>query len=286
MPRASVPAAPYSEAMIGKSDGRGTQREHSWSLRSCARHGHLLYAVTEPELRDRLSTRTAQGEAWRCLRCGDYVLGTPAHGGPADEAPTPLRGRALRDAFVMRLLAVERWLRGLFLIVVAFGIYKFDGARDALNRTFHDSLPAIQQLADALHFDLAEAAPMRYLGMAFGAQHTTLLLIVAGLTAYGLLQLLEGIGLWSMKRWGEYVAVVGTALFVPLEIYELTDKFSAFKLVLLIVNVAAVGWLIVSKRLFGVRGGRAAYESERHSASVIEIERAAMGSREPATTER
>jgi uncharacterized membrane protein (DUF2068 family) len=238
----------------------------------------MTYAVTEPELRDRLHVRAAQGEAWRCLRCGVYALGPAAGSGPADEAPVPRRGRALRDAFVMRLLAIERWLRGLFLIAVAIGVYKFDGARDSLQRTFDQDLPALQQLADALHFNLADAAPMRYVSSAFGAAHSTLLLIVAGLTAYGLLQLAEGIGLWIMKRWGEYVAVVGTSLFIPLEIYELVDKFSVFKLAILLLNVAAVTWLILTKRLFGARGGKAAHEAERHSASVIEVERAALAS--------
>lgn len=177
---------------------------------------------------------------------------------------------------MMRLLAVERWLRGLFLIVVAFGVYKFDGARDSLQRTFNQDLPAVQQLADALRFNLSDAAPMRYLSSAFGATHATLVLIVAGLAGYGLLQLAEGTGLWIMKRWGEYVAVVGTSLFIPLEIYELVDKFTPFKLVLFVVNVAAVIWLILTKHLFGVRGGKAAHEAQRQGASVIEIERAAL----------
>ncbi len=171
---------------------------------------------------------------------------------------------------------MERWLRGVFLIVVAFGVLKFDGARDSLHRTFSQDLPAIQQLADTVRFNLQDAAPMRYLSAAFDAEHTTLLWIVAGLTAYGVLQLVEGTGLWIMRRWGEYVAVVGTSLFVPFEVYELVDRFSAFKVVLLVVNLAAVVWLILSKRLFGARGGRAAYEAERHSVSVIEIERAAL----------
>ncbi|MER7151186.1 DUF2127 domain-containing protein, partial [Streptomyces lydicus] len=50
-----------------------------WDRRTCARRGHTTYLPTEEHLRDRLRADTALGEAWRCLRCGDFVLGAP-HG--------------------------------------------------------------------------------------------------------------------------------------------------------------------------------------------------------------
>jgi uncharacterized membrane protein (DUF2068 family) len=81
--------------------------------------------------------------------------------------------------------------------------------------------------------------------------------------------------LWSLKRWGEYVAVVGTTLFIPLEVYELTDNISWLKIVALVVNVAAVLYLVLSKRLFGVRGGHQAYEAALHEASLLEVEESA-----------
>lgn len=43
------------------------------------------------------------------------------------------------------------------------------------------------------------------------------------------------------------------------------------------INVAAVIYLVVSKRLFGVRGGRRAYDEERRSEQLLEVEQAAAG---------
>jgi uncharacterized membrane protein (DUF2068 family) len=97
-------------------------------------------------------------------------------------------------------------------------------------------------------------------------------LIAFGILLYGLLQVAEGIGLWSLKRWGEYVAVIGTTLFIPLEVYELTDKISWLKVAVLAINVAAVLYLLLSKRLFGLRGGHAAYEAALHEVSLLEVE--------------
>jgi uncharacterized membrane protein (DUF2068 family) len=89
---------------------------------------------------------------------------------------------------------------------------------------------------------------------------------------YAALQLAEGVGLWSLKRWGEYVAVVGTGVFIPFEVYELTDNVSWLKIVVLLVNIAAMLYLLINKRLFGIRGGGKAYEEHLHEESLLEVE--------------
>ena len=43
----------------------------------------------------------------------------------------------------------------------------------------------------------------------------------------------------------------------------------------LVLNVLAVLWIMLSKRLFGLRGGAVAFEAEKHSASLLEVETAA-----------
>ncbi|MBO1767619.1 DUF2127 domain-containing protein [Allobranchiibius sp. GilTou38] len=254
---------------------RRAAMERRWELRSCGRHGHLTYAPDESGLASRLRADSAQGEAWRCLRCGDYALGPATASGPADDAPVPLRGKALRDAFIIRLLAIERLLRGVFLIAAAYVVWRFVGAKDSVQRVFDKDLPAVRDLSRRTGIDFADAAPTRLLQRALDAGHGTLVLLAAGVLAYGLLEMLEAYGLWIMKRWGEYVAVVGTAVFLPLEIYELTEKVSALKIAAFLINLAAVAWLIWSKHLFGVRGGRAAFEKERESTSLLEVERTA-----------
>ena len=95
-----------------------------------------------------------------------------------------------------------------------------------------------------------------------------------GLIVYGVLQLVEATGLWLVKRWGEYFAVVATSLGLPIEIYELSEKVTWLRVGALVINVAAVVYLLVTKRLFGIRGGHAAYVAERHEANLLEVEAA------------
>ena len=40
-------------------------------------------------------------------------------------------------------------------------------------------------------------------------------------------------------------------------------------------------WIALSKRLFGLRGGREAFEAERHTASLLEVEEAAGDGTQP-----
>jgi uncharacterized membrane protein (DUF2068 family) len=249
-----------------------------WSLRGCARQGHVTYAPDEEALRLRLTAETPAGEAWRCLRCADFVVGPPHGSGPADHAPIVLRGKALKDATILRLLAAERFGRGLLLLVLAYGVYYFKDAKTSIRQTFDEAIPAARPLADVFDYDLDASPTVERLRHVLDSSQHTLTLVTLGLVAYGALQLLEGVGLWMLKRWGEYVAVVGTSAFLPLEVYELTDKVSWLKVAALLVNLVAVVYLVVSKRLFGVRGGHAAFEAERNSESLLEIEAAAAAS--------
>lgn len=269
---------PVYAADVKDKQARRAATERRWELRSCGRHGHLTYQPDETDLADRLRVDSAQGAAWRCLRCGDYALGAAAASGPARDAPVPLRGKALRDAFIIRLLAIERSIRGVFLIAAAYAVWRFVGARQSVQRVLDHDLPAVRDLSNRTGIDFVDAAPTRLLQHALNVGHTTLVLLAAAVLAYGLLELVEGYGLWIMKRWGEYVSVVGTAIFLPLEIYELSEKVSALKIATFLVNLGAVVWLIWTKHLFGVRGGQAAFEKERESTSLLEIEASAAGS--------
>jgi uncharacterized membrane protein (DUF2068 family) len=60
---------------------------------------------------------------------------------------------------------------------------------------------------------------------------------------YGLLELVEGVGLWLDKLWAEYLTVIATSLLVPLEVYELVRKPGPLKAAGIAVNVLIVVYL-------------------------------------------
>jgi len=149
---------------------------------------------------------------------------------------------------------------------------------------FERDLPAAKPLADAFGYNLDKSSIVREIRKLLLIKPSTLHLIAILLAVYAVIELIEAIGLWVMKRWGEYFAAVATSIFLPYEIYDIVEKQSILRIGTFLINVAAVVYLVLTKRLFGVRGGRAAWEAERREQSLLEVEEilAESGDDEPA----
>jgi uncharacterized membrane protein (DUF2068 family) len=241
-----------------------------WSRRACSRRGHVLYEPTEQQYLDQVRADTGLGTAWRCLRCGDFVLDVPTASGPAAQAPMPLRGKALRSRFIMRLLAVERLFRFLLVGLGAYAVWKFSNSQHAVQLLFERNLTIFRPVAHHYGYDLDNSSVVQTIRKFFTYKRSDLDVAALALAAYAVIELLEAVGLWLAKRWGEYFAAVATALFLPAEVYELTDHATKFKIATLVLNVLAVLYLLAAKRLFGIRGGGKAYAAELTSESLLQ----------------
>jgi uncharacterized membrane protein (DUF2068 family) len=244
-----------------------------WSLFGCGRAGHITFAPVEPELRARLHAQLADGEAWCCLRCGAFVPGPPDESGPAASAPVVPRGREVRSKLILRLFALERFLRAIVFGIAAFGLWRYRYSRNAIEQAFDRELPIIRDLLRQLGFNIDHSRVVGLLQHALKLSNGSLTLLAAGAAGYAVLEVVEGTGLWLARRWGEYFAMVATSLGLPLEIYDLTRQVSVTALVLLGINLALVLYLVITKRLFGVRGGKKAYDARLRSESVLEAAR-------------
>jgi uncharacterized membrane protein (DUF2068 family) len=70
----------------------------------------------------------------------------------------------------------------------------------------------------------------------------------AGSFIYAALFLTEGIGLWLLKRWAEWLTIVITSSLVPVEIWEIGRHPNVAKVVVLAINLGLVGYLIYQVR--------------------------------------
>jgi uncharacterized membrane protein (DUF2068 family) len=84
-------------------------------------------------------------------------------------------------------------------------------------------------------------------------------LVVIGTLFYGALFCVEGVGLLMMKRWAEYLTVIATCSFIPLEVYEIIKHENAVKIVVLVLNVVIAVYLIVRLRREGHVQGQVAF---------------------------
>jgi uncharacterized membrane protein (DUF2068 family) len=243
-----------------------------WSLLGCGARGHITFAPDEPALRERLSVRTREGTAWRCLRCGTFVVGEPVASGPAPAAPRVRRGTELRSAFILRLFAIERFLRALIFAGLAVAIWQFKSSRLTIEQAYEHALPGVRTLLRELGINVNHSRLLGLINHAFTLDPRILTWLALGCAAYAVIEIIEGTGLWLLKRWGEYFAMVATSVGLPYEVYDLTAKVTALRLVAFAINLALVIYLVVAKRLFGVRGGKKAYEAKLRSASILQAE--------------
>jgi uncharacterized membrane protein (DUF2068 family) len=72
-----------------------------------------------------------------------------------------------------------------------------------------------------------------------------------GALIYAALFVVEGTGLMLRKVWGEYVASIMTASFIPLEIYELVEHGTVVKVIVVAINIAIVAYLVLRLRRDG-----------------------------------
>jgi uncharacterized membrane protein (DUF2068 family) len=241
-----------------------------WSLLDCGRSGHVTYAPAEPEVRRQLQAHTESGEAWRCLRCGTWVAGAPMTSGPSADAPVVRRGKEVRSALILRLFAIERFVRALAVGALAFIVWRFDYARESIEQAFNRERPALRNLFHQLGYNIDNSKLIGLFNRALTLSPTAIKLVATGLAVYAAIVIVEAVGLWQARRWGEYFAMVATSLGLPFEIYDLAAKTSATGAVLFAINLTLVLYLVITKRLFGVRGGRRAYDARLRSESIME----------------
>jgi uncharacterized membrane protein (DUF2068 family) len=81
----------------------------------------------------------------------------------------------------------------------------------------------------------------------FGAQADP---IAIAAILYGALEVTEAVGLILRRRWAEYLVLLATVAFLPLEIAELVRAPSALKALTLLINIAIAVYLVWRKQLF------------------------------------
>ncbi|MEI7730771.1 MAG: DUF2127 domain-containing protein [Verrucomicrobiota bacterium] len=137
--------------------------------------------------------------------------------------------------FGMAAIAVFKLIKGILLLVTAVGLLKL----------VHADLSAlVEHWVTLLRMDPDNERIHHVMEMITNISPKQLKAASAGSFFYAALLLTEGIGLWLEKRWAEYLTVLATSTFIPLELYEIWVHLTGIKLAVLILNVVIVLYLI------------------------------------------
>ena len=166
-----------------------------------------------------------------------YVLPRPRpHGNLVESSlmsstsPPPARSEPVSSAG-WRTVAILEGMKGLFVLGAGLGLLAL------IHRD-------VQGLADTVvqHFHLNPASryPHIFLEAATKVTDTGLWLLAMTALLYALARFVEAYGLWYRRRWAQWFAIVTSALYVPIESYELLQGVTAVTAIFFLVNVAII----------------------------------------------
>jgi uncharacterized membrane protein (DUF2068 family) len=288
-----VPAPDASPSAPGVERPKRFRPRFHYELLVCGTRGHELIGTDVAEIRpqDSIAVREGEGMRWhRCLRCDSWLPLPPPRDAPRrnlaplEQIPVPLRGRPLRDKIVLRVIAIDRAVHFLVLAFLGLLVFFVAAHEHDLQHRFYRVLNDIQGGVGGGPVRNGHTGVVHDLDKLFRLKSTTLHGVGAVLFAYAALEGAEAVGLWLQRRWAEYLTFIATALLLPLEIYELTETVSPFKVTALLINLAIIAYLVLAKRLFGFRGGVAAERKVRErDVGWPALERTAPGAGSPQT---
>jgi uncharacterized membrane protein (DUF2068 family) len=230
----------------------------------CSWRGHVVPGALVLPLDERhevLVRETVDGRrVVLCLRCGDWVV-TPAPGvedGMAleriEDVPRPRQGHELRQAIVVRVIALDRAVHTIAFAAVGAAALALRWNLDAIHGWAHgmlDALASAHQGQGGASTHGFTAALLTRLG---NVQSHSLLVIATVAAIYAVVSGCESVGLWRERRWAEYLTVLTTAGFLPLEIHEIVQRVTFVRIGAFAVNIAILVYLVIAKHLFGIRG--------------------------------
>lgn len=155
-------------------------------------------------------------------------------------------GDSPRSRRLLKLIAAERIVRSILL--VAAGVY-------LLTHLDKDFGNLAAKVLKAVELDPRRPFFHRIVVYLHDLHASEIKIAALLAIAYGILELVEGIGLWLDQLWAEYLTVIATSILLPYEIYELIHHPTVWKVGGITINIVIVLYLArhLRRRIKGER---------------------------------
>jgi uncharacterized membrane protein (DUF2068 family) len=135
----------------------------------------------------------------------------------------------------IRAVAVFEAAKGTVVIAAGLGL---------LSLLHRDAQHAAETIVRHLHLNPARHYPRVFIEAAARMTDSRLWLLAGGAFAYSAVRFIEAYGLWRLRPWAEWFAILSGGLYLPVEVYELFRHPTPVKAAILLGNAAIVGYLI------------------------------------------
>jgi uncharacterized membrane protein (DUF2068 family) len=144
----------------------------------------------------------------------------------------------------LQTVALFEAAKGALVLLAGFGI---------LALFHHDAQHAAERLVRHFHLNPANHHPRIFLRLTEEATPAHLWLLAAGALFYALIRFVEAYGLWRERVWAEWLAVISSGIYLPIEFWELTKGLTWLRVMLLVVNLAILLYLTLTLARAGRR---------------------------------
>lgn len=143
--------------------------------------------------------------------------------------------RSLRGPIGLRLIAAYKLAKAAALLFAGAFVLRLDPGRAVAGAT---------RLAARFRLDPDDRLIHAAIARLSGLQPGQLAAIGVGVILYGLIYVLEGVGLLLGRRWAESLVVATTGFLIPAEAFEVMRHGGALRATILLANIAVVVYLV------------------------------------------
>jgi uncharacterized membrane protein (DUF2068 family) len=135
----------------------------------------------------------------------------------------------------VRLVAVFEALKGALVLSAGLGLLSL----------LHRDLQAVaERLVRHSHLNPARHYPRIFIEAASHTNDSRLLSLAALAFLYAAVRFIEAYGLWRMRVWAEWFAIIAGSVYLPVEVYEIFRKATWMRGMVLLTNLLIVAYLV------------------------------------------
>jgi len=133
------------------------------------------------------------------------------------------------------VVAVFEALKGILILIAGFGL---------LSLIHRDLQEIAEEIVRHLHVNPARHYPRVFIEAASHVNDSKLKFMAAMAFLYSSVRFVEAYGLWHLRAWAEWFAIISGSLYLPLEIYGLFEHATWIKATVLLVNAGIVIYMV------------------------------------------
>jgi uncharacterized membrane protein (DUF2068 family) len=152
------------------------------------------------------------------------------------QAHLPPTARTVTEiAAGVRAIAFFEALKGTLVLVAGFGLLAL------VHRDLED---LAERLVRHTHLNPASHYPRVFIEAAANTSDSRLRTLAVLAFVYSTVRFVEAYGLWHMRAWAEWFAILSGCVYLPVELYELIERPTLVRAGILIFNALVVAYLL------------------------------------------